>query len=52
MRNQGFRAPQANGLGRPIAQQLAEMHGGRLWLTRSELGQGSTFALTLPLNKG
>jgi len=45
-------ATAGTGLGLPIAQQLAEMHGGRLWLARSELGQGSTFALTLPLNKG
>jgi PAS domain S-box-containing protein len=42
-------ATAGTGLGLPIAQQLAEMHGGRLWLAHSELGQGSTFALTLPL---
>jgi len=37
------------GLGLPIAKQLVEMHGGRIWLARSEVGQGSTFAVALPL---
>jgi signal transduction histidine kinase len=32
-----------------IAKQLAEMHGGRLELARSEPGQGSTFVLALPV---
>ena len=36
------------GLGLPIAQRIAESHGGALSLT-SELGQGSTFRFTLPL---
>lgn len=36
------------GLGLPIAQRIAESHGGSLSLT-SELGQGSTFRFTLPL---
>lgn len=44
-------ATPGTGLGLPIARQLAEMHGGRLWLMRSELGKGSTFALALPLAK-
>jgi len=42
-------ATPGTGLGLPIARQLAEMHGGRLWLVRSEMGTGSTFALALPL---
>ncbi|MGH2522188.1 MAG: GAF domain-containing protein, partial [Anaerolineales bacterium] len=42
-------ATAGTGLGLPIARQLAEMHGGRLWLARSEAGKGSTFALTLPV---
>ncbi|HSU03628.1 MAG TPA: ATP-binding protein [Nocardioides sp.] len=36
------------GLGLPIAQRIAESHGGTLTLT-SELGKGSTFRFTLPL---
>lgn len=36
------------GLGLPIAQRIAESHGGSLKVT-SELGQGSTFRFTLPL---
>jgi signal transduction histidine kinase len=36
------------GLGLPIAQRIAESHGGTLSLT-SELGKGSTFRFTLPL---
>ncbi len=36
------------GLGLPIAQRIAESHGGALSLT-SQLGRGSTFRFTLPL---
>ncbi len=36
------------GLGLPIAQRIAESHGGTLSLT-SELGKGSSFRFTLPL---
>jgi signal transduction histidine kinase len=36
------------GLGLPIAQRIAESHGGTLTVT-SELGCGSTFRFTLPL---
>lgn len=36
------------GLGLPIAQRIAESHGGALSVT-SELGRGSTFRFTLPL---
>lgn len=36
------------GLGLPIAQRIAESHGGTLSVA-SELGQGSTFTFTLPL---
>jgi signal transduction histidine kinase len=35
------------GLGLAIARRIITMHGGRLWV-RSDLGQGSTFAFTVP----
>ena len=38
-----------NGLGLAIARQLAELHGGKVWLVSSQVGQGSTFAIKLPL---
>jgi len=41
--------PEGAGLGLTLARRFVEMHGGHLWV-ESEVGRGSTFILTLPLN--
>jgi PAS domain S-box-containing protein len=38
------------GLGLPITKALIEQHGGQIWV-ESELGKGSKFTLSLPVNK-
>jgi signal transduction histidine kinase len=37
------------GLGLSISRRIVEMHGGKLWV-ESELGKGSVFAFSLPVN--
>jgi PAS domain S-box-containing protein len=37
-----------NGIGLAVCQRVVEQYGGRIWLDRSAIGEGSTFCFSIP----
>ena len=47
----GDQSEEGSGLGLPIAKDIIELHGGKIWV-KSQLGQGSRFVVQLPIRSG